>query len=267
MARIGLVAGYGKLPVIFSKIAKAKGDTVIAFGLKGATGEELAQYVDKMHWLNWGEFQKAIFLLATERINKIIMLGKIQKDLLFKNDLALDEKAKNVLDKLKDRKDYSILNEVGKVLGKFGIEVIDSTTYLKDLIPEKGVLTRRAPSAEETENISYGMEIARELARFDIGQTVIVKDKTVIALEAVEGTDNTILRAGDLTKGGFIVVKTARPNQDMRFDVPLIGLDTINKVVETGGKVLALESGRTLLIDKAEMIKLADENGVAIVIV
>lgn len=267
MARIGLVAGYGKLPIIFAKVARDKGDAVIAFGLKGITDAGLESYVDKLHWLEWGSFQKALMLLVKEGIRKLILLGKVKKEIFFKNDEGLDAEAKKILQNLKDRKDYSILNGVAKILSKVGIEVIDSTTYLEDLIPSKGTLTKRGPSEDEWKDVRYGREVAAELSRFDIGQTVVIKDKTVIALEAVEGTDETISRAGSLVKGDFVVVKVARPDQDMRFDVPLVGPDTLKALIKAGGKVLALEEKKTLLIDKDELVKRADENGISIVVI
>jgi hypothetical protein len=267
MARIGLLAGYGKLPILFSQVAKSRGDTVIAFALKGQAQQELAKYVDKIHWLEWGEYQKGLLLLAAERIRKVAMLGKISKEAFFKDDDKLDEKAKKVIEKIRDKKDYSILNEMGKVLGKIGIEVIDPTTYLSDLIPQKGILTKKGPSDSESDDINYGVKMAKELSGFDIGQTVVVKDKTVIAVEAIEGTDQTISRAGALTKGGFVVVKVARPNQDMRFDVPLVGLDTLKAIAEAKGSALALESGKMLLMDREALVNLADEKGISIVVI
>ena len=267
MARIGLIAGEGKLPMIFSRLAKAKGDTVIAFGLKGVTNEALARYADKMHWLDWGSLQKGLLLLVTERIRKIILLGKLKKDIFFKEEKGLDDKAKKILDKLSDKKDYAILNEVDKLLKKIGVEVIDSTIYFKELIPHKGTLTKREPTEKEWADISYGSDIAKKLSGFDIGQTMVIKDKMAIAVEAMEGTDQTISRAGGLVKGGFVVVKVARPNQDMRFDVPLVGLDTLKALIEAEGKVLALEEKKTLLMDREELIKLADQKDVSIVII
>lgn len=267
MERIGLLAGEGALPMIFSRVAKEKGDTVIAFGLKGVTAPELETHVHKMHWLDWGSLQKALLLLATERIKKVIMLGKLKKEVFFKNDKNLDTAAKKILEKLRDKKDYSIFNEVSKLLGSLGVEVMDSTTYLKELIPQKSTLTKREPIKDEWEDIDYGRNVAKELSRFDIGQTVAVKDKTIIALEAMEGTDATILRAGSLVSGGFAVVKVARPDQDMRFDVPLVGLDTLKWLIKAGGKVLALEEKKTLLIDRGKVVKLADEKDISIVII
>lgn len=267
MARIGLVAGEGKLPMIFSRFAKEKGDTVIGFGLKGVTDPDLDRYVDKMHWLDWGALQKALLLLVTERVKKVIMLGKIKKDILFKGDEGLDAKARKIMDKLADKKDYAILNEVGSVLKKMGVEVIDSTTYLKELIPSKGTLTKREPTESEWADINYSRDIAKKMSGFDIGQTMVVKDKTVIAVEAMEGTDAAIARSKPLTQGGFVVVKVARPDQDMRFDVPLVGVDTLRALIDAGGKVLALEEKKTLLIDREELIKLADEKDVSVVII
>jgi len=260
MAKIGLLAGEGSLPIVFSRYAKAKGDVVIAFGLKGITSPELEANVAKMHWLEWKDLKKALMLLAMERLGKIVMLGKIKKEDILKDASKIGGKT---ADMLKDKKDYAILNEAAKLLSKIGIQVMDSTTYLKELMPSKGTLTRREPTAKEWEDIDYGRDVAKAMAGFDIGQTVVVKDKAVIALESAEGTDETIKRAGILAKDGFVVVKVARPNQDMRFDVPLVGISTVQTVIDSGGKVLAIESDKMLMMDKDESVKLADENGLS----
>lgn len=267
MARIGLLAGEGKLPLVFSVIAKGKGDTVIAFGLKDVTDKELEGHVDKMHWLEWGDLKKGLLLLATERVKKVIMLGKINKEVLLKGDEHLDEESRKLLNILNDKKDYSVLNDVTKLLAKFGVEVMDSTTYLKDLIPSKGTLTKREPTKNEWDDINYGKSVAKTASGFDIGQTIAVKNKTVIAVEAVEGTDETISRAGSFVKGGFVVVKVARPDQDMRLDVPLVGPATIRAVIDAKGSAIALEAKKTLLIDKEEVVRLADENGISVVVI
>jgi len=267
MSRIGLVAGKGELPIIFARKAKEKGDTVIALGLKGVTSEELSNYVDKVHWFEWGDLKKAMLLAVTERLRKIALLGKVKKEILFKSDQKLDEEAKKIVKSAGAKKDYAILKGVANMLKTIGIEVIDPTAYLEELVPLKGTLTKRAPAENEEDDIEYGREIASELARFDIGQTVVVKDKTIIALEAVEGTDNTIKRAGNLVAGGFSVVKMARPNQDARFDIPLIGLDTIKTIAEFKGSALALEEKKTFLMNREEVIKLADANGISIIVI
>jgi hypothetical protein len=265
MARIGLVAGEGKLPIVFSKLAKENGDTVVAFCLKGVTSPELEKHVEKAHWLDWGRLEKGLLLLAMERLKKVIMLGKLDKRLFFNNADKLDDKAKKIISKLGDNKDYALLNEARKFLGKLGVEIMDSTTYLKELIPSSGVLTRRHPTEEESADIRYGTEVARSSSGFDIGQAIAVKNKTVIAVEAVEGTDEMIRRAGSLASVGFVVVKTARPDQDMRFDVPLVGLSTVRTLADAGGTALALESGRMLLIEKEEVVRFADEKNIAII--
>lgn len=267
MGRIGLVAGAGELPILFADIAKEKNDTVIAFALKGVTAEDLTGHVDKIHWLEWGDLKKAFLLLAVERIKKIVMLGKIRKEIVFKDEGSLDDEAKKILKKVDSKRDYSLLNEVAKFLGKLGVEVIDPTSYLKDLVPAKGILTKREPSGAEWEDVKYGITVAKALSGFDIGQTVAVKDKTVIAAEAMEGTDEAILRAGGLVKGGFVVVKVARPDQDMRFDVPLVGPGMLEAAVKANASVLALEAGKMLMMGRGKIVSLADENGISVVVV
>ena len=268
MANIGLVAGAGKLPELFAGLARKKGDRVIGIGLKGVTDGGFEKHVDKLVWVDLGAVQKTIFSLMTDRINKIVLLGKLKKDLFFRGDVALDRDAELMLGKLNnDRKDYSLLTEAAKFLGKFGIEIMDPTPYMQEFIPQKGVLTKRGLTDNEREDMDYACQVAKELARFDIGQTVAVKQKTVIAIEAVEGTDDTIARAGKFSKKGFVVAKAARPEQDMRFDVPLIGLETVEALAAAGGTAIALESGKTFLIDRAAVVSFADSHDLAIVIV
>jgi DUF1009 family protein len=267
MAKIGLVAGYGKISMLFADAAKKRGDTVIAFALEGITEKELEGHVDKIKWFKWGELHKAILFAATQGVRNIVLLGKVKKDVLFKGDDSLDDETKAMFKNTADRKDMSVLTNIANILAKVGIQIIDSTEYLKDLIPGKSVLTSREPSKDELNDIEYGRTIASQLAGLEIGQTVAVKDKTVVAIEAVEGTDDTIKRAGALSKIGFTVVKMARPKQDMRFDIPLVGLDTLKTLINAGGTALALEAGKTLLIDKDEMIALADQNNISIAII
>ncbi len=262
-----MVAGGGKLPLVFAKEAKKKGDEIVAFCLKGLTSPEIENVTDRAHWFEWGQFQKALMALVAERINKVALLGKIKKSMIFEKELALDEKAKGLFSALKGKNDYSILKSVAGALGKLGIELIDITSYLNGLIPSKGVLTRRQPTVNEERDIAFGKTVAGELARLDIGQTVCIKDGCVISLEAAEGTDEAIKRAGAFSGGGFTIVKMARPDQDMKLDVPLVGLDTVKTVVGAKGSVLALEEKKTILIDREEVIALADQSGISIVIV
>ena len=267
MTKIGVVAGSGKLPILFADTAREKGDKVVGIGLKGMTDEAFEAHCDKVIWVDAGAVYKAVLAIVAARIAKIALLGKLSKDLLFKNDQAMDADTKTLLGKLDDRKDYSILNEASKFLGKFGIEIIDPTPYLADIIPQKGVLTKRSPTEAEEKDLGYAVDIARESARLDIGQAVAVRNKTVLALEAVEGTDEAIARAGTFSKKGFVVAKVARPQQDMRFDVPLVGLETIEALAKAGGTALALEAGKTFLIDRAAVIAFADSHNLSISIV
>jgi DUF1009 family protein len=267
MARIGLVAGAGELPVVFAKKAREKGDVVIALGLKGATSEELSKYVDKVHWFEWGDLKKAMLLAVTERLRKIALLGKIKKEILFKDTEKFDEESKDIVKKAGGKKDYAILKGIANLVRTVGIEIIDPTPYLEELVPSKGVLTKRSPTQSEKDDIEYGRQVASDLAKFDIGQTVVIKDRTVISLEAAEGTDETVSRAGRLIGGGFTVVKMARPDQDARFDIPLVGLDTVKTIVENKGSVLALEEKKTFLMNKEEAITLANSHNISIVVV
>jgi DUF1009 family protein len=267
VAKIGLVAGYGKITALFADAAKKRGDTVIAVALEGVTRKDLADHVDEIKWFKWGEFHKALMFAMARGIRNVVLLGKIKKEVFFEGDASLDDGMRKMLKTSGDRKDLTILTNIANILSKFGINIIDPTEYLKDLIPDKCVLTKRQPSKDELADIEYGKDIARQLAGLEIGQMVAVKDKAIIAIEAVEGTDEAIKRAGQLSKVGFTVVKMARPKQDMRFDVPLIGLDTLKGLIAAGGTCIALEGGKTLLIDKDEMITLADQNNISIAIV
>lgn len=267
MAKIGLVAGSGDIPVIFADRAKARGDTVIALGIKGLTSDELESHVDRMHWFSWGALQKAILVVVTAGIRTIVLLGKIQKSAAFDKGASLDDDARKVLSAAAGKKDYVILQEVEKVLKKIGITIMDPSVYLEDLIPAAGTITKKVPTEKEWLDINYGKDVAKTFAGFDVGQTVVVKDRTVIAVEAVEGTDAAIRRSGELIGGDFVVVKMARPQQDMRFDVPLVGLDTVKAVAAAGGKVLALEAGKTFLCDREDIIKFADDKGISVVAV
>lgn len=267
MANIGVVAGAGKLPIIFADIAKRRGDKVIGIGIKDITSLEIESHVDKFIWFELAAFQKMLFALVTNRINKIALLGKLRKDIFFKNAEGFDSDTKALLGKLNDNRDSSIFVKATEFMAKLGIEVMDPTDYLKELMPSRGVITKRPPSLEESEDIARARAIATELARFDIGQTITVKNRTVIAIEAIEGTDETIARAGTLSKRGFVVVKVARPNQDMRFDIPLVGLETVEAIIKAGGTALALQAEKTFLIDKSEIVALADSKDLAIEIV
>lgn len=266
MERIGLIAGSGNVPLLFAKEAKKKGATIVAFAIKDITSPNFGRYVDKIHWIDPAGFkiQKFILLLLRERIKKMIMVGKVDKSMIF-GKLKNNEDVRTLLDASGDSMDYSILEEATRRFNKIGIKVIDGLEYLKDLLPPKGVLTKRVPSKREEDDIEFGVKIAKEITRLDIGQTITVKNKAVITVEAMEGTDEAIRRASKLSDD-FVVIKVARPKQDMRWDVPLIGFETLKTMVEAKARVLAIESEKMFFIDKAKVIKEADLNEIAIVV-
>lgn len=268
MERIGLVAGSGNFPAIFANEARNKGVKVIAFGIEGITAPDFGDFVDRIHWIDPAKFQiqKFAFTLIAERIKKIVLVGKIDKSLIFSR-LRNNKDVSSVLTSAKDNMDYSILEEVTRRFAMVGIKVTDAVDFLKDLMPPKGVLTKRRPSKIEEDDIEFGMRIAKEIARLDIGQTVAIKNKAVIAVEAIESTDDTIKRAGSICGGDFVIVKVSRPGQDMRWDVPLVGLKTLETMIEAGAKALAIESEKMFFVEKEKVIEEADLKGIAIVVV
>ncbi|MDD5438810.1 MAG: UDP-2,3-diacylglucosamine diphosphatase LpxI [Candidatus Omnitrophica bacterium] len=268
MERIGLVAGGGNFPVLFSREAKKMGAQVVTFAIQGITEPVIEQSSDRTHWIDVDKFSipKFLFLLVAERIKKIVLVGKIDKAQVFQR-MKTNKDLNEVLSSTKDNRDYSILDEVTKRFKAIGIDVIDGLAYLKDLMPQKGVLTKRLPSERESQDIIFGLPIAQELARLDIGQTITVKGKAVITVEAIEGTDQTIRRAREFVKDEFVVIKVARPRQDMRWDVPLVGLDTIKAIIEAHGSVLAIESGKMFFAERDKAVREADLHNLTIVVV
>ena len=266
MEKIGLLAGTGHLPVEFARAARAEGYEVHGVALLPETDEGLSAECAGFKYINIAKLGGILSHLKKCGIKKVTMLGKVTKEILMSGKHELpDFKMITFLATLPDRKDDTIMLGFVRELNKAGIEVLDQTILIKLLMPQVGVLTRRKPTAEELEDIKFGFSMAKELGRLDVGQTVVVKGRAVMALEAIEGTDACIARGGALARGGAVVVKTAKPAQDQRFDVPAAGRKTLETMVSCGAKVLAIEAGRTLLVDQDEVISLADANGIAVV--
>jgi DUF1009 family protein len=265
--RIALIAGSGQFPLFLSKAAKASGIEIIVAAVESETDRQIDKIADKVYWMNLGEGKKLIEMLQQEKIRYAVMAGKISKATIIKESLKLDEEAKNIFKRIIDRRDDTILKAVAGRLKDFGVELLDSTTFVHGMMPSKGTLTRRKPNAEEMQNIEFGYKIAKEMGRIDIGQSVIVKKKAVIAVEAIEGTDEAIKRAGKLAGPNTVVVKVSKPNQDMRFDVPVVGLKTIESMKEAGASALAIEAEKVLLLEKEEVVEEADKRGISIVAV
>jgi len=263
--RIGLLAGEGEFPVIFAGEARKKGIKVIAFAAKGIASKELEGRVDKIYWLDLSETGKLPFLFLTNRVRKLVMLGKIPKSILLKKDFSKSEEISSLLKGTGDRLDDSMMRKAADIVEKLGLKVVSPAELLSDMIPGKGVLTSRRPTSEEWEDIEFGREMARAFGKLDIGQTVTVKNKAVLSVEAIEGTDEAITRAGRFSDGGFAAVKMIKPGQDPRFDIPAVGIRTINSLVEAKASVLAIEAGKTFLANRDEVVAKADAHNISIV--
>jgi len=263
MEKIGLIAGSGNFPLLVADSVKRRGLKVIAVAHRGETLHELASKVDEITWIGLGQFGHLLSAFKSRGVRYVLMAGAITKANMFTN-VRPDPRGLAVMGKLSVFHDDDILRAVAMELEKEGITVVGSTTYLPELLAPSGCLTKRSPSREEAEDIEFGWMVAKELGRLDIGHCVVVRRKTVLAVEAIEGTDKTILRGGELAKENAVVVKVSKPNQDLRFDLPAVGLNTIKAMSTVNASVLAIEAGKTLIFDKGDMIRLADSYGIAV---
>jgi DUF1009 family protein len=267
MEKIGLIAGNKKFPILFSEAAKRKNYYIVAVAIKGDTSPKLRKCVDKIYWIGLDEFRKIFEIFKTEGINKIVMAGQISPQRLFSSEITKDEELKSLLNSIEDKKADTIFSAIADKLKSFGFELLDSTTFVEELLPKKGTLTEREPGFAEWDDIYFGLDLARAVAYLDIGQAVAVKNKAIVAVEALEGTDNLIRRAGRIAGGDITIVKVSKPKQDMRFDIPVVGLNTVKNIIRAGVACLAIEAGKTLFIDRTPSIALANKKGVSIVAV
>ena len=258
MGKIGLIAGGGVLPLEFVRSAAKKGEKVVVFAIEGAASTELEDAADKVYWVKIDQYAKFLLLLVKERIRELAFLGKVEK-----NNIYRDIYKKELVD-VYDKRDYSIFDEVAKRLKKLGVTMIEGTRYLSHLLAEKGILGEVQPDERIGLDISLGFETAKKITDMDIGQTVIIKSGGVVAVEAMEGTDETIERAGRIAGEGCVMVKVSRPGQDMRWDVPTVGPRTIEKLAENKFSALAIESGRMYLLEKDRFIEMADSSNIAV---
>jgi hypothetical protein len=266
METLGLLAGIGHLPVDVAQSAKQLGYRVAAIAVVPETDPELPENVDVFYDINVGKLGKIIKTLKQNDVKNVTMIGKVTKEVLYKNGAIIpDLTAIKLLASLPDRKDDTIMNALVKLVEDAGMHVMDQAELIKPLLPEPGVLTKRKPTEQEWEDMRFGFRMAKELGRLDIGQTVVVKNRAVMALEAIEGTDACILRGGFLGKGGVIVAKTAKPAQDKRFDIPSVGTTTLTSMIHAGATGIVIEAGRTLLVDRKRTLAMAEEKGITIV--
>jgi hypothetical protein len=262
---LGLIAGNGKFPLLVASCYKKRhGARIEAVGFRGETSPELENLVDNLVWVGIGQLGKIINFFKNAGVSRAVMAGQIRPTRMFQK-LKFDLRGLKVLSQLNDRKADTIFSSVVEEMSKDGITLLDSTSFLKDYMAKEGVLTRRQPTEAELEDAKFGARIAREIGRLDIGQTVVVKDRAIVAVEALEGTDETIRRGGKVAGPGTVIVKMAKPAQDMRFDVPVIGIETIRAIQEAGAALLALEANKTLVIDGEELVRLADSSGICVI--
>lgn len=259
---IGLIAGSGRFPLLFAEEAKRQGHRVIAIGLSGVTEESLADIADEVHTFKLGKINGPLKVLREAGVRRVVMAGKVQHHSLF-GGIMPDFRAVKILAGLKDRRTDTILKAIADEFSKEGMELISSATHLSHLMAEPGVLTQRKPTKDESNDIELGWKAAKALAGFDIGQSVAVKDKAVVAVEAMEGTDELLLRAAALVarhgrRPGLVLVKVAKPHQDFRFDLPVLGLDSLKTFKKTGVTAVAIEARKTLLFDKDAFLREAD---------
>ncbi len=260
----GLIAGNGRFPFLVLEGARSQGIEMAVIAIKEEASPELEKIAKRLHWVSLGELSKTIELMQSEGVTRAVMAGQVKHNKIF-SAIRPDWKLAKLLFSLPRKNTDSLIGAVAKVLEEEGIQLVDSTLFLKPLLPEAGVLTKRAPSAEEAADMEYGLAVARQIAGMDIGQTVVIADKACVAVEAMEGTDETIARAGRFATGkNLVVVKVSKPRQDMRFDVPVIGLPTVESMKSAGATALAIDATRTLLFDREKLIELANAAGIAI---
>ena len=267
--RLGLIAGNGRFPFLVLDAARASGHQVTVIALKDEAFPDLAAVAARppaadVHWISIGQLGKCISLLKEAGVTQAVMAGQVKHTKLFA-DIRPDLTALSLITKLKARNTDAIISAVADVLRDHGITLLDSTSFLAPLLAREGVLTRRAPAADEQADLTFGYSVADAIAGLDIGQTIAVKAAAVVAIEAMEGTDAVIARAGQLAGRGVRIVKVAKPKQDMRFDVPVVGVSTIEAMKAAGATLLSVDTGKTLMIDGDAIINAADDAAIAIV--
>jgi DUF1009 family protein len=267
MEKIGLIAGNGRFPIIFAQKAAEQGLTVVAVAHRGETLPELETVVTKsggqIIWLHVGQLGRLIKAFKSAGVGEVVMAGGIKKTRLF-SDVRPDLRSLKLLRQVGQNKDDVLLRAVARELEDEGLTVRESTLYLSSILASKGPMTRRVPTSEEWKDIQFGWQVAKEVGRLEIGQCIVVKRQVVLAVEAIEGTDETIKRGGRLCRSGAVVVKVSKPQQDLRFDVPAVGPSTVEAMKEVKASILAVEAGKTLLLDKEMVLEMANREKISI---
>ena len=264
--KLGLIAGNGKFPFLVLEAAHKAGASVAVAAIREETDPKIDGVAERVTWVGIGQLGKMLRFFKNEGVEKAIMAGQVKHVQIFSRAIP-DVRMLKMLLRLPKRNTDALIGAVADELASEGIELIDSTYFLQDSLPRAGTLTKREPDERERGDVAYGLEIAGEIARLDLGQTIVVRERACVAIEAMEGTDAVIRRAGELVRGRLTVVKIAKPDQDMRFDVPVVGLPTIESMINARATCLCLSAGKTLMFDREEMITLANRSKIAIVAV
>lgn len=263
---LALIAGSTKMPMAVATEARSRGRRILALAVEGITDSDLDEVVDEVRWLQWGDVGGLFRTLGTWRLKGVreaVMAGKVEQQRIYDDEGgSIAELTANLDAQHTD----DLIGVVAGVLGEAGIELLDSSQFLEPYLVDRGVLTARAPDERERADIEHGWRIAKALGKVDVGQTVVVKERAVVAVEAMEGTDACIRRAGELSGPGAVVVKVAKPDQDRRFDLPVVGLETVATMVGAGAGVLAIEAGSTVVFDREELVERADLHDLAVVV-
>ena len=262
--KLGLIAGNGQFPFLVIEGAHRAGAEVAVAAIREETDPAIEKIADRLTWVGLGQLGKMLKFFKNEGVDQAIMAGQVKHVQIFSNAIP-DVRMLKMLLRLPKRNTDALIGAVASELASEGIELIDSTHFLKDQLPVVGTLTRRPPDDRERGDIEYGLGVANEIARLDLGQTIVVRDRACVAIEAMEGTDAVIRRAGELVRGRLTVVKIAKPDQDMRFDVPVVGVPTIESMITARATCLCLTAQKTLLFDREQMIALANKNKIAVV--
>lgn len=263
--RYAIIAGNGRFPFLVLEEARREGIDPVVVAIKEEAAPELTEHARAAHWVSLGEVAKFFELLKTEDVNKVVLAGQVKHVQLF-STIKADGVMNSALAGLERRNTDALIGAFVRMLEAQGIEVVDSTVFLKAILAQEGMLTERQPDESERADIAYGREIAKQLAGLDIGQTIVVAERACVAVEAMEGTDATIERAAGLSNGRrLVVVKVSKPYQDMRFDVPVVGLRTVQVMSRANARTLAVDAGKTLLFERERMIEEANRSGIAIV--
>ena len=265
MKKIGLIAGVGRLPVEFARAARGMGVHVIGVGVLPEVDPELAQVTHTYENINIAKLDRIFKVFKREKVTEITLLGKITKELVYAHRELPDLRVLKIFSRIKNFSDDTLTLALVEELAAEGITVLDQTELLRPLMPAAGVLTNRKPTEAELADMRFGLDMAKKIGGLDIGQTVVVKNRAIMAVEAIEGTDACIRRGGQLGRGGVTVAKSAKPKQDMRFDVPGVGPDTLDSMIEAGAVALVIEAGKTLVVDRETMVAKADQHGITIV--